>query len=108
MKKLIKTSAIILTIWILIILLFPSNNNLASDGNKTYGFPRTIVTVFWSKKTNVLYDYTVNYINLVYDIFFVFIITIFYFFLFNWYKIKYPSKRQESNKPTGPAIRSVE
>ena len=81
MKKLIKSSVIILLFWIGISWLFQTNN-LASDGEKTYGIPFKVVIIYWSRKENIGYDYSINYLNLFLDLLFILIVSFFYYLLF--------------------------
>jgi hypothetical protein len=67
--------------WVFIIWVYHINE-LPVDGGEMYGMPYPFLKIFYSRKTNTLYDYVFSYENLFWDILFVIIVTTFYFFLF--------------------------
>lgn len=67
--------------WVILAFVFHTNN-LEADGTDNYGIPYKVVSLYWSRKENVRYDYLVDYGNLLLDLLFVFVVTVFYYILF--------------------------
>lgn len=80
-SKWLKYFFIILLFWLVVSWIFHVDR-LPTDGERTYGIPYKVVIFYWSRKEDVIYDYSINYSNLFLNLFFIAIVTFFYYILF--------------------------
>lgn len=87
MKRHFKNSFYCFIYWAVISYLF-CEDKIEIDGNKSYGIPYRILSQYYSRNRDYIYEYHFYLSNFILDVVFVLITSLFYYFIFKANKSK--------------------